>query len=154
MKELKIEVPEGYEIDKENSTFECIRFKPKKLTYADIRDKICHKDRDTIGWIEDKNLEKRIGFVIRPSNCPTLKQMNRLTAINQLMNVAYYFNEIVDKGKYGQYVIRISDYGKLSVFDTFAKKHRIGLVTFKTRESAEEAIKILGEETVKLAISL
>ena len=33
-KELKINVPEGYEIDKENSTFECIRFKPiekKKL---------------------------------------------------------------------------------------------------------------------------
>ena len=28
MKELKIEVPKGYEIDKENSTFECIKFKP------------------------------------------------------------------------------------------------------------------------------
>ena len=30
MKELKIEVPKGYEIDKENSTFECIKFKKKK----------------------------------------------------------------------------------------------------------------------------
>lgn len=30
MKEIKIEVPEGYEIDKENSTFEKIRFKEKK----------------------------------------------------------------------------------------------------------------------------
>ena len=28
MKELKTEVPQGYEIDKENSTFECIKFKP------------------------------------------------------------------------------------------------------------------------------
>lgn len=27
-KEIKIDVPEGYEIDKENSTFECIKFKP------------------------------------------------------------------------------------------------------------------------------
>lgn len=27
-KEIKIKVPEGYEIDKENSTFECIKFKP------------------------------------------------------------------------------------------------------------------------------
>lgn len=26
-KEFKIQVPEGYEIDKENSTFECIKFK-------------------------------------------------------------------------------------------------------------------------------
>ena len=33
-KELKIQVPEGYEIDKESSTFECIKFKPKKdITY-------------------------------------------------------------------------------------------------------------------------
>lgn len=28
--EIKINVPEGYEIDKENSTFECIKFKPIK----------------------------------------------------------------------------------------------------------------------------
>lgn len=28
-KEVKIQVPEGYEIDKENSTFECIKFKKK-----------------------------------------------------------------------------------------------------------------------------
>lgn len=31
MKELRVEVPEGYEIDKENSTFECIKFKPKGI---------------------------------------------------------------------------------------------------------------------------
>ena len=30
MKELKIEVPKGYEIDKENSTLECIKFKKKQ----------------------------------------------------------------------------------------------------------------------------
>ena len=30
MKELRIGVPEGYEIDKENSTFECIKFKEKE----------------------------------------------------------------------------------------------------------------------------
>lgn len=29
MKEIKIDIPEGYEIDKENSTFERIRFKEK-----------------------------------------------------------------------------------------------------------------------------
>ena len=36
-KELKIQVPEGYEIDEENSTFECIKFKQiKDATYKDI----------------------------------------------------------------------------------------------------------------------
>ena len=29
-KEMKIIPPEGYEVDKENSTFECIKFKPIK----------------------------------------------------------------------------------------------------------------------------
>lgn len=29
MKELKINIPEGYEIDRENSTFEYIKFKEK-----------------------------------------------------------------------------------------------------------------------------
>lgn len=46
-KEVKISVPEGYEIDKENSTFECIKFKKiddiktwedfKRVTKEDIK---------------------------------------------------------------------------------------------------------------------
>jgi len=35
MKELKINVPEGYEIDRENSTFECIKFKPIEERWRD-----------------------------------------------------------------------------------------------------------------------
>lgn len=37
-KELKIQVPVGYEIDKDHSTFECIKFKPikKYITYEDV----------------------------------------------------------------------------------------------------------------------
>ena len=34
--EIKIQAPEGMEIDKENSTFECIKFKPKNVTYDDV----------------------------------------------------------------------------------------------------------------------
>ena len=38
MKELKIEAPKGYEIDRENSTFECIKFKKKQeiKTWGDL----------------------------------------------------------------------------------------------------------------------
>ena len=32
-KSFKVEIPEGYEIDKENSTFECIKFKKSKSEY-------------------------------------------------------------------------------------------------------------------------
>lgn len=47
-KELKIQVPKGYEIDKENSTFECIKFKPikKNITYRDICEYL-FKDKDS-----------------------------------------------------------------------------------------------------------
>ena len=39
-KELKIVPPEGYEIDKENSTFDCIKFKPiKPIRWRDKEDK-------------------------------------------------------------------------------------------------------------------
>lgn len=39
-KEVKIIPPEGYEIDKENSTFECIKFKPIKKWVDDTQAKI------------------------------------------------------------------------------------------------------------------
>lgn len=33
MKQIKIDIPAGYEIDEKNSTFECIKFKPKPQVY-------------------------------------------------------------------------------------------------------------------------
>lgn len=36
-KEIKITPPEGYEIDKENSTFDCIKFKPVVKRWRDER---------------------------------------------------------------------------------------------------------------------
>lgn len=94
-KEIKIKVPEGYEIDKENSTFECIKFKSikKELTYKDVAKelfsgKCYYNDRHgeivtTIGLIatEDKN------------NAATKKQLYRLMALNQLLNIAEYYNK-------------------------------------------------------------
>ena len=41
MKEFKVEVPKGYEIDKENSTFECIKFKEKKQTNIKTWNDLC-----------------------------------------------------------------------------------------------------------------
>lgn len=49
-KELKIQAPKGYEIDKENSTFERIIFKPTKkdITYGDVCNNIFNiRNKDT-----------------------------------------------------------------------------------------------------------
>ena len=39
-KEIKITPPEGYEIDRENSTFECIKFKPLKKRWRGAYDSL------------------------------------------------------------------------------------------------------------------
>lgn len=69
-KELKVQVPEGYEIDKENSTFERIRFKPikKDITYEDVCENSLFGDNGfyisavgeieemvPLSWKDDKN---------------------------------------------------------------------------------------------------
>lgn len=94
-KELKIQAPEGYEIDKENSTLECIWFKPikKDITYEDICDVILKtgyfiNNRGEIREIYeyDKNIR------IEVNNAPNRKQLERLLALNQLLNIAEYYN--------------------------------------------------------------
>lgn len=102
-KELKINIPEGYEIDKENSTFECIKFKPikKYITYEDICNNIFAEKYGYYigpsGNIWDISLEE---FTYDANNAPNKKQLERLLALNQLMNIAYYYNhhKYVEKG--------------------------------------------------------
>ena len=159
MKEVKIEVPEGYEIDKENSTFECIKFKPKELTYGDIARKLFSNKEGYNICINGKIVRVQLDNYNShcPNNALTRKQCERLLAINKLMNVAYYFNEIVNKDIYcskRQYLLSITVEGKIEILEDEYPLLKDGIVSFKTKESAKKAIKILGEETVKLAISL
>lgn len=71
MKELKVQVPEGYEIDQENSTFECIKFNPikKKLTYDDIAKELFLM-RDTYFINNNGSVENSIDSVSN-TNAPT-----------------------------------------------------------------------------------
>lgn len=93
-KEIKINIPEGYEIDKENSTFECIKFKSKNITYEEICNNLF---KEECGYFTDSS-GKIIGDMLlketyaEPTNAPDRKQLERLLALNQLMNIAYYYN--------------------------------------------------------------
>lgn len=97
-KELKIQVPEGYEIDKENSTFECIKFKSIRndITYKDICKKLFRKgyyyfgDRGEIREIvefEDKTCADK-------NNAAYIKQLDKVLALNKLLNIAEYYNRL------------------------------------------------------------
>lgn len=93
-KEIKIKVPEGYEVDKENSTFECIKFKPtkKKLTYEDVAKEL---------FLKGMFITNVCGEIYKVSsaspydknNATTKKQLERLLALNQLLNIAEYYNK-------------------------------------------------------------
>lgn len=152
-KEIKITVPEGYEIDEENSTFECIKFKKKQLTYNNIVRELFKKNcffinyGGTVGYLNDIGVAQS-----HPNNCTSKRQAEKLLAINKLMNVAKYLNDgwrpnWNDPKEYKFHIKQTDD----KLFIDFAMFNGY-LAYFKTRELAKQAIGILGEETIKLAL--
>lgn len=94
-KEVKIQVPDGYEIDKENSTFECVKFKPikKYITYKDVCNKLFKNLQGYLlcgyGEIEYFSYESD---KFEPNSATNRKQLDRLLALNQLLNITEYYN--------------------------------------------------------------
>lgn len=107
-KELKVQAPEGYEIDAENSTFECIKFKPikKDITYEDVCNKLFERDSgysiNQYGKIDNFCLASHR---FDANNAPNNKQLKRLLALNQLLNIAEYYNRIHPKQNDNLYCI-------------------------------------------------
>lgn len=144
-KEIKINVPKGYEIDKENSTFECIKLKPieKELTYKDVAEELFSKNMFTsdingkILWISS------YGAKLDKNNTTNRKQLERLFALNQLFNIAEYYNRKNPKKGNRVYCINfdkrileyfIQDYTSLIVV--------CGLIPiFNNREDAKAVVK-------------
>lgn len=97
-KEIKISVPEGYEIDKDNSTFECIKLKPikKELTYKDVTEKLFGESGY---YTNEDGIIMKTSFVgeycTKPyaNNATNTLQLNRLLALNMLLNIAEYYNK-------------------------------------------------------------
>lgn len=142
-KEVKINIPEGYEIDKENSTFECIKLKPIKcITYKDVCDNIFAKNHGYhISPSENICYTPLKEFAYDPNNAPNKKQLERLLALNQLMNIAYYYNnyKYIEKGHMICYNKEQECYEVLSVNNTYYKFTAMDPV-FKKAEDAQAVI--------------
>lgn len=157
-KELKIEIPEGYEIDKEQSSFEKIIFKKveEKLTYEKIANKLFKFE--THYYIDSNGvIRKNSAGWLCPNTAPTEHQLKRLLALNKLMNVAYYLNDGWEPDwnntkEYKHYLLYDHRNSKI-ITDSWYQLNQ-GLPMFKSKELAEQALKILGEETVKLALGV
>lgn len=135
-KEIKINIPEGYEIDKENSTFECIKFKKKikvntwkniprvngcymnnSHIYTDYEGKPCEENKDV--YLTDKYAKSALA----------------LAQISQLM--PYYGEEITDeewKSDICKYSITISSNGNIHKMATIYIKDMISFHTAEQRD--------------------
>ena len=163
MKELNIEAPEGYEIDNEKSDLSkgVVRFKQvdKELDY----DKICNllglgnsQFFIEIDDIVNMSCTPHPATTFVGNESPSKKQLEALLALNKLKNVANYLN--------GDWKPDWNNVGEDKYYCFFEKNTAIlgisalrGLITgsvhFKSPKLAEQAIEILGEDTVKLALS-
>lgn len=147
-KELKVQAPEGYEIDKENSTFECIRFKPinKGITYEDVCNHIFNICNGDIGYyIENTgDIKKASGFSNEArkdkNNATNKEQLERLLALNQLLNIAEYYNS-----KRASYVSIVIIYyseilGRYNTAEVKSTYNNGVQVMFKQKEDAQAVI--------------
>ena len=142
IKELKIQVPKGYEIDKENSTFECIKFKQiKDTTYEDI----CNNLFKSGYYINNGGEIIRVsdfneGVKKDKNNATNIKQLKRILALNQLLNIAEYYNQLHTKEDYKQYYIvyHMTIGYKVYCYDEGAIPSVV--VTFNRKEDAQAVI--------------
>lgn len=100
-KELKIQVPEGYEIDKKNSTLECIKFKltKKDITYDDICNTLFIKGSHGFFITSHGDVKEDILTYCESekNNATNRRQLEKVLALNQLLNIATYYNGKVEE---------------------------------------------------------
>lgn len=137
MKELKIEIPEGYEIDKEKSSFEKIVFKKK----VEVN---CWEDlkRVTGVYITDSSciVPAAVGLV-KPHNYNVFlneKYAKSALALAQISQLLPYYDTNVDwKNGYNKYCIeRVGDGIKIGAW-----MHRYCVLAFNTESEAYRFLK-------------
>ena len=128
--EFKIQIPQGMEIDRENSTFECIKFKPKKLTYIEVSKK----------------------FSKNSSVLTNADHFLKLVTFRKLLEVADYLNgnwkpDWKNKKQIKYSILYDHEIKKLSLFEFRSKN--LSIPCFSSKENALKAIEIIGEEELK-----
>jgi len=136
MKELKIEVPQGYEIDKENSTFECIKFKRE----CDIKTWDDYMFIEKANWgIMKKTADRIFNLECALNQMFNKKHTNRIIAeykISILIN--YYggsitYDEWVDKAIQKFTIKRVNN---LVNFDITTREYN--LLAFRTHQQRND----------------
>lgn len=158
MNKIEIEIPVGKEVDWEASAKQKqIILRDKQLTYEDVckelfKNGYCYTD--SFGKTRADGYNQR--FLTEPNTATTRRQLECILAKNQLANVAVYLNN-------GWKPNLKSDHGYCIVLDLFHSNlvidscgvlcdFALGKIMFKSRELAQQAIEILGEDVIRLAL--
>lgn len=153
-KELKVQVPEGYEVDREKSTFNCIKFKPIKryITYEEIGEELFNKNKFSFyisgsGAIGKSTLSESM---LDKNNAINRGQLERVLALNQLLTIAEYYNKI--RGEYNIRYAITYDFNKCKFNVRSAANadiHSFGVVAlFDSAEDAQAVIDNPNFETI------
>ena len=154
METLKINIPEGFEIDQIKSNFieGNIVFKKQEINYDNIIRKLFLYKKsyyiDNTGTIREDIFNK---YSYQDEvNCTSREQAEKLLAINKLMNVAKYLNEGWEPNwnNGNEYKFYIMSFENIIKVD-FCFHSNLGNVYFKSRDLAKKAIDIVGMDTIK-----
>ena len=154
--ELKITIPDGKIVDWDESKKQNkIVLKDKQLTYSDI----CRKLFVGYGWFftdAEGGIHHTLGgnTYSCANNSATKHQLECILAKNKLANVAKYLNDGWNPtvGDTAWYIISYG-HNNIDIVDAdFQHSHCSSRIIFKTKELAQQAIEILREETIKLAL--
>lgn len=154
--ELTIEIPDGKIVDWDESKKQNkIVLKDKRLTYSDA----CRKLFVGYGWFftdAEGGIHHTLGgnTYSCANNSATKHQLECILAKNKLANVAKYLNDGWNPtvGDTAWYIISYS-HNNIDIVDAdFQHSHCSSRIIFKTKEFAQQAMEILGEETIKLAL--
>ena len=159
MRKLEIEIPNDKEIDWEASVRQKqIVLKDKQLTYKNICQELfkngyCYMDMcgntKTDGYNEI--------YLNNPNNATTRHQLECILAKNKLANTARFLNGDWKPGKtilghFNAYVLFATPNKDYIGYIKIQECSHNSNVLFKSQELAQQAIEILGKETVKLAL--
>lgn len=155
MNKIEIEIPNNKEIDWEASAKQKqIVFKDKQLTYEDVckelfKNGYCYAYSHGI-LANGINMD----MASSPLNAKTRHQLECILAKNKLANIAKYLNgdwrPALDDTWYWLSV----SISNTVIVDSWPNRYSsdTGKIYFKSFKLAKQAIEILGEETVKLAL--
>lgn len=130
----------------------------KQITYCDICDEIFLNEYFDLDECSQITLRKVYDIAERvcPNNATSRRQLEKLLAINMLVNVAKYLNGVHwqpdwNSSAQKKWFLRYNKYLKDIEYD-FSLYRSVTNVYFATKEKALQAVEILGMDIIELAL--